>query len=57
MIPLDDRLVRGSHGRVDVSAQRAPICIVEQPPASLPERLPCTAIRDLILEQLFSQAM
>ncbi len=51
LIPLDTKLVRGSHGRVDQPAQVQPVVISHQPlPAA--EELPCTAVRDLILQSL-----
>ncbi len=54
VIPLDTKLVRGSHGRVDQPADMQPVIISQQP---LPEAeaLPCTMVRDLILASLFNQ--
>lgn len=52
LIPLDTKLVRGSHGRIDQPAEIQPVVISHQP---LPdgEELPCTMVRDLILASLF----
>jgi len=52
IIPLDTRLVRGSHGRVDQPAPFKPVLITRQG-ASAGEELPCTAVRDVILTHLF----
>lgn len=52
VIPLDTKLVRGSHGRVEQAPGMQPVIISQQP---LPdaEVLPCTVVRDLILSNLF----
>jgi len=52
-IPLDARLVRGSHGRVEQPAEAAPLLIAPGDRSDLPDPLPCTAVRDLILDTLF----
>ncbi len=50
VIPLDASLVRGSHGRVDLPDDMKPLLLGS--PNDEPE-LPCTAVRDVILEALF----
>jgi predicted AlkP superfamily pyrophosphatase or phosphodiesterase len=54
VIPLDTKLVRGSHGRVDTVEPRRPIMITDID-TDAPDELPCTAVRDVILEALFAQ--
>jgi predicted AlkP superfamily pyrophosphatase or phosphodiesterase len=53
VIPLDPSLVRGSHGRVDGADGEQPVMIVADEGVERAEELPCTAVRDVILEQLF----
>lgn len=53
VIPLDTTLVRGSHGRTDLPVERQPLLLTESGFDDLPEVLPCTGIRDLILRHLF----
>lgn len=53
MIPLDTKLVRGSHGRVDQSNPHRPILITQTDRTDHPECIPCQAVRDVILGQLF----
>jgi predicted AlkP superfamily pyrophosphatase or phosphodiesterase len=54
VIPLDATLVRGSHGRVDVPPELQPVLITaDDARGSDDEDLPCTAVRDVILEHLF----
>ena len=55
VIPLDTRLVRGSHGRVAQPTEAAPLLIAPGDLSDLPEPLPCTAVRDVILDSLFQQ--
>ncbi|MEX2215761.1 MAG: nucleotide pyrophosphatase/phosphodiesterase family protein [Phycisphaeraceae bacterium] len=52
VIPLDTKLVRGSHGRINQPPEMMPVLIT---PRSLEgdEDLPCTMVRDVILEHLF----
>ena len=56
VIPLDASLVRGSHGRVQQPLGWDPILIAEAA-ANLSDdpdgRIPCTAVRDLLLSMLF----
>ena len=51
VIPLDPALVRGSHGRVGQAADRQPVLIT--PRVHDQEELPCSGVRDVILEHLF----
>lgn len=53
VIPLDPALVRGSHGRDDVPPDRSPVLITQHDLPGRGEELPCTAVRDIILEHLF----
>jgi predicted AlkP superfamily pyrophosphatase or phosphodiesterase len=54
IIPLDTKLVRGSHGRVEQPPGMMPVIVSQR---ALPEQevLPCTLVRDLILESLFEE--
>ena len=52
VIPLDPSLVRGSHGRTEQSAQ--PVLITQGDTGDRAGELPVTAVRDIILDQLFS---
>lgn len=54
VVPLDTRLVRGSHGRVDQDRGYAPLLITESPDPDLPEELPCERVKDVILGHLFA---
>lgn len=54
VIPLDAGLVRGSHGRVDQPAERQPLLITQRAKASAVQPIACTAVRDVILEHLFT---
>lgn len=54
LIPLDTRLVRGSHGRVDQPAAARPVLITERGALrDQREELPCADVRDVILDHLF----
>ena len=54
VIPLDETLVRGSHGRVDPAPGFEPIVIAEEaPPPADKGALPCESVRDLVLQTLF----
>ncbi len=53
VIPLDASLVRGSHGRIDQPPGSRPVLICQRDYRDHPDTLPCTAIRDVILEHLF----
>jgi predicted AlkP superfamily pyrophosphatase or phosphodiesterase len=53
VIPLDTRLVRGSHGRVEQAPEDRPVLITSQDDGPDDEELPCTAVRDVILGHLF----
>jgi predicted AlkP superfamily pyrophosphatase or phosphodiesterase len=56
VIPLDNRLVRGSHGRVGLAPEHGPLLIAERGIDDGPDVLPCTAVRDVILRHLFDDA-
>lgn len=49
LIPLDTRLVRGSHGRLPSSDQTGPLLITDCD-LPLPDRLPVTAVKQLLLQ-------
>ncbi len=53
VIPLDSSLVRGSHGRVGVDPDLQPVLITSAARGLDAEELPCTAVRDLVLEEVF----
>ncbi len=57
LIPLDTKLVRGSHGRIDVPPGLMPVLITQQDRGEVSksrgEEVHCTAVRDVILEHLF----
>lgn len=50
VIPLDTSLVRGTHGRVDNPPELQPVLIGA---GHAGETLPCTAVRDVILDAMF----
>jgi len=50
VIPLDTSLVRGTHGRIDNPAELQPVMIGAGRGG---ETLPCTAVRDVVLEAMF----
>jgi len=50
VIPLDTGLVRGTHGRVDNPPELQPVMIGA---GHAGQTLPCTAVRDVILEAMF----
>jgi len=52
VIPLDASLVRGSHGRVALDPDRAPIMIADAA-RSPGGAISCTGVRDVLLEHLF----
>lgn len=54
VIPLDTRLVKGSHGRIEQAPDVQPIMITRQAHPVWGEELPCTAVRDVILDHLFA---
>lgn len=52
VIPLDTRLVRGSHGRIDQNPEHKPVLIAQR--SSTPaDELDCIAVRNVILDHLF----
>ena len=52
VIPLDTKLVRGSHGRVDQPAELKPLAITGSSFDRLPATISCQLVRELILEHL-----
>ena len=52
VIPLDAGLVRGSHGLPAATPDDGPLLIGDGTPPAAIERLPMTAVRDLVLEAL-----
>ncbi len=54
VIPLDASLVKGSHGRVVTSKRVQPIMITQRDLQDLPEEIPCHAVKDVILQHLFT---
>jgi predicted AlkP superfamily pyrophosphatase or phosphodiesterase len=56
VIPLDATLVRGSHGRVELPEAQQPLLVTgpDGPGLDLPEQVPCTSVREAILESLFT---
>jgi predicted AlkP superfamily pyrophosphatase or phosphodiesterase len=52
VIPLDPSLVRGSHGRLDQPANGRPILITQRGSQAATE-MPCSGVRDVILQHLF----
>jgi len=52
IIPLDTNLVRGTHGRTDMPADLHPLLIGANAGES---PLPCTAVRDVLLDCLFEK--
>jgi predicted AlkP superfamily pyrophosphatase or phosphodiesterase len=52
VIPLDPALVRGSHGRLDLPPDRQPVLITPRVQEGGDE-LPCSGVRDVILDHLF----
>ena len=51
--PLDDSLVKGSHGRATDNLRQAPLFISSQEDLVCDELVPATKVRDLILDHLF----
>ena len=49
VIPLDTRLVRGSHGRTDLGDDRRPVLLCSESMDGLPECVESTAVRDIML--------
>ncbi len=52
VIPLDTKLVRGSHGRIEQPQEIQPVMITDAKYADAPESLPCTAVRTVILDHM-----
>ena len=53
VIPLDPSLVRGSHGRVDQAPSLQPVLITQGDLGEDADELPVTAMRDVILDNIF----
>lgn len=53
VIPLDTSLVRGSHGRVDQAPDAMPVMITQGDELDLPDEVSCTAVKGVILSQVF----
>ena len=53
VIPLDPSLVRGSHGRVDQAPPLQPVLITQGDLGEDADELPVTAMRDVILDNIF----
>ena len=53
VIPLDPSLVRGSHGRVDQAPPSQPVLITQGDLGEDADELPVTAMRDVILDNIF----
>ncbi len=54
VIPLDPGLVRGSHGRTEVPPGFEPVCIADGRFGPDEPRFPCSRIKQVILDHLFS---
>ena len=54
VIPLDESLVRGSHGRVDAPPDRSPV-LIGRGDRDWPDPMRCEAVRDVILAELFDR--
>ncbi|MEM1107312.1 MAG: nucleotide pyrophosphatase/phosphodiesterase family protein [Planctomycetota bacterium] len=50
IVPLDNDLVRGTHGRTDMPPELSPLLIGT---GGRDESLPCTVVRDVILQSVF----
>lgn len=55
VVPLDTSLVRGSHGRVEMSPGRRPVLLTRKGLTEGPETLPCEAVFDAILGHIFDE--
>ncbi len=53
LIPLDTTLVRGSHGRTEQPASSKPV-LISRHATTDGDEFPCTVVRDVILDHLFS---
>ncbi|MCZ6834821.1 MAG: alkaline phosphatase family protein [Planctomycetota bacterium] len=53
VIPLDTRLVKGSHGRIDQPPELMPLLMTSRNDPTLGDELPCHQVRDVILNHLF----
>jgi predicted AlkP superfamily pyrophosphatase or phosphodiesterase len=55
LIPLDAKLVRGSHGRADTPERHGPLLMSSVPDLLPQERVHATQVKDLLLAHLFRQ--
>lgn len=53
VVPLQTSLVRGSHGRVEQAPELQPVLLTAKDLSDLPDEIPCTGVREVILDQLF----
>jgi predicted AlkP superfamily pyrophosphatase or phosphodiesterase len=53
VIPVDAKLVRGSHGRPPEGPDTMPVMITQGDGGDLPDELPCTAVKNVILSHVF----
>ncbi|MHC4117418.1 MAG: alkaline phosphatase family protein [Planctomycetota bacterium] len=54
VIPLDNSLVKGSHGRVEIPEDIQPILVTRKNLGDIPEKVHCEKVRDIILQLLFA---
>ena len=52
-IPLDTKLVRGSHGRPPGGPDTMPVMLTQGDDTDLPDEVSCTAVKGVILSQVF----
>jgi predicted AlkP superfamily pyrophosphatase or phosphodiesterase len=59
VIPLDDSLVKGSHGRADVPSEYRPLLMTERPDLLPPGTRPLlgTDVKDILLRHIFGNAV
>lgn len=55
VIPLDARLVRGSHGRADTPHRRGPLILSSQPDLLAEGSILATDVKDLMLDHIFGK--
>jgi predicted AlkP superfamily pyrophosphatase or phosphodiesterase len=52
-IPFDATLVKGSHGRLPDAPEKGPLLITSTKTPALPEKMPATGVKDLLLNLIF----
>jgi len=52
VIPLDHQLVKGSHGRVDLTSEHQPILMTSDPNSSLATLINCTDVYHIVLKAM-----